>query len=831
MNKQEIKNLIYLRALLQHIPSPEIETKVSQFAGATDPYVVYLLQLADQYALTTKGSIGNNFEQVASIFEGLKTGDKKHQYHHHPQEFSLKKEYFPVVAPADRTAVSRLWTKFTEALLKLDWSAENQVSLAKASLTLLFRYATTIPNPSNVNAEVAWYDFAKMKAGLAVCIHEYLQSRVEQNDLEIIDEEEPILIIRADLSGIQNFIYDIASKQASKNLKGRSFYIQLLSETVLQKMLDEFGLFEGNVMYASGGNFFLIAPNTKKIISDFQVLEKKIANAIFQAHQTRLSVVMGFEQVSQNEILSGKINEAIVRLFEEKVDRNKKRKFATLMEHGYQHFFEPIDSGGRETTDAITGEEVLRNEAHRFELREGSPLPELLRSGQEGERTAVIKKLTAQQIFLGHALKADARYLVMSKGEINATSDRNLKYLISPCNLGISFYLPTQNQEGTLLKEWMNQPKTEIFAINNAQVSNGSSSVFSTLLYGGTKAPSLSKAPEDPKDQREVGDPKHFDELSGDGNFKRLAVLRMDVDGLGGIFKNLNAKPLTFSYYAALSRNLDWFFKGYINTLWESNPEYKAYTQIIYSGGDDLFIIGRWDLMIQFAAEIKEEFIQYTCAKGVEPNKRLTISGGIAIVTDKFPIIKAAAYADEAEKNAKRHHLQSGESAFEKNSICLFGKPLHWDTEFRLVAELKEELVRYISPNHNGKYGLPMSMLNKIKLHYLMMRQYETKKNNHQRANPSWIWNIAYDFSRFKERQRSEIQGFVKKINDDLDQTIRQYLDQKMKFLDRMQQGIFTNNYYRNNEKFDSNYHFLELLYLASRWAELELRSKLKSTN
>jgi len=113
----------------------------------------------------------------------------------------------------------------------------------------------------------------------------------------------------------------------------------------------------------------------------------------------------------------------------------------------------------------------------------------------------------------------------------------------------------------------------------------------------------------------------------------------------------------------------------------------------------------------------------------------------------------------------------------------------------------------------------------------LMMRQYETKKNNQQRANPSWIWNIAYDFSRFKERQRSEIQGFVKKINDDLDQTIRQYLDQKMKFLDRMQQGIFTNNYYRNNEKFDSNYHFLELLYLASRWAELELRSKLKSTN
>ena len=48
-------------------------------------------------------------------------------------------------------------------------------------------------------------------------------------------------------------------------------------------------------------------------------------------------------------------------------------------------------------------------------------------------------------------------------------------------------------------------------------------------------------------------------------------------------------------------------------------------------------------------------------------------------------------------------------------------------------------------------------------------------------------------------------------------------------FLTNIQKGIFSNKYESSNSKLFnelSNRSFLELLYIASRWAELEMRGK-----
>ena len=68
------------------------------------------------------------------------------------------------------------------------------------------------------------------------------------------------LLIGGDISGIQKFIYTIASKKAAKTLRGRSFYLQLLTEAVLRFVLGELELPYTNVIYAGGGHFFLLAP-------------------------------------------------------------------------------------------------------------------------------------------------------------------------------------------------------------------------------------------------------------------------------------------------------------------------------------------------------------------------------------------------------------------------------------------------------------------------------------------------------------------------------------------------------------------------------------------
>ena len=78
-----------------------------------------------------------------------------------------------------------------------------------------------------------------------------------------LENADRIVLIKGDLSGIQDFIYNITSSQASKNLKGRSFYINLLSKSILVYLYEKLGIHEQHTIYATAGNFLLAVPATK----------------------------------------------------------------------------------------------------------------------------------------------------------------------------------------------------------------------------------------------------------------------------------------------------------------------------------------------------------------------------------------------------------------------------------------------------------------------------------------------------------------------------------------------------------------------------------------
>src|SRR5690606_20709170 len=118
----------------------------------------------------------------------------------------------------------------------------------------------------------------------------------------------------------------------------------------------------------------------------------------------------------------------------------------------------------------------------------------------------------------------------------------------------------------------------------------------------------------------------------------------------------------------------------------------RHYTQIIYSGGDDLFIVGRWDACIYFAKKIKDRFLEFTGQNLPDVHPKLSISGGLSIVTHKFPIIKGAEFAGEAEKAAKNY--KAGDT--EKNAFTLW-RPLHWDWEMEKVNDLKNKVLSFMS--------------------------------------------------------------------------------------------------------------------------------------
>ena len=68
-------------------------------------------------------------------------------------------------------------------------------------------------------------------------------------------------LVIGDLTGIQNFIYDINTKNAARNLKGRSFAIEMWTDRIAANILAQFEMPSACRVYATGGNFLLILPN------------------------------------------------------------------------------------------------------------------------------------------------------------------------------------------------------------------------------------------------------------------------------------------------------------------------------------------------------------------------------------------------------------------------------------------------------------------------------------------------------------------------------------------------------------------------------------------
>lgn len=71
-------------------------------------------------------------------------------------------------------------------------------------------------------------------------------------------------MFQGEFSGIQDFIYTITSKMAMKSLRGRSFYLELFIEHIVDEILLALDLSRVNLIYSGGSQFYLLLPNIEK---------------------------------------------------------------------------------------------------------------------------------------------------------------------------------------------------------------------------------------------------------------------------------------------------------------------------------------------------------------------------------------------------------------------------------------------------------------------------------------------------------------------------------------------------------------------------------------
>ena len=651
----------------------------------------YIVHMADKITSGKDGKntdLGETGEQdgnrpLESIYNLLNNRNGKAV--HIPDKVKDTINYPEIIEKADISdKYSKIVKEFTDGLSYAYFKPEYINSLIE-HCEAYFSYIPSSTQPGRVS-DISLYDHSRITAAFAACMVSYLEyggrTDYRKELLEKQDDfcnEKAFCLLSVDISGIQKFIYTISSKGALKGLRSRSFYLEILLENIVDEILGSCNLPRTNLLYTGGGHAYLLLPNTEEIRNIVREALGNINRQLMKRFETELFVAYGIEACSANELMSRTgdpkdyIN--IFRSVSSQVSAMKLRRYSAedikLLNSGR------LDREGRECA-------VCGTSSARLLERNGRIMCDMCSSLSEVS---------------GELIKENAVFCVLKEESNSAclpvfSADGSLLYL-RPM---------TADAVMDLLK---NTPEKVVRIYSKNAYSTGIP--LAIKLWMGDYAAKTDK-----------GDLKTFSELAEDSEgMSRIAVLRADVDNLGAAFvggfmrekdPENRYKYMTISRTATLSRSLSLFFKYHINHLME-NPEFtltgkkvKRNVVIVYSGGDDLFIVGAWDEVLSAAVDIRRAFRRYT-------DGALTVSAGLAVFDDKYPISLMAEETAELEERAKSNKYGGGS----KNSVSLFGlepekglltdkHTYDWDTFENKVLGEKYKTIRSLH-EAGGNYG------------------------------------------------------------------------------------------------------------------------------
>src|SRR5581483_3106585 len=544
------------------------------------------------------------------------------------------------------------------------------------------------------NPDISMYDHSRITAALAACFVDMRPNKAKQlldaverdwkkqsagEDQETL-AQEVALLVGGDISGIQNFIYTISSRGPASALRGRSLYLLLLTEAIARFVLRRLNLPITNLMQASGGHFYILA--RARDGEQLQEIQREISRVLLAFHRGDLYLALEGVALRATDF-KGAMLSAKWQELSNSLRAAKMRKFSEMQDELYAKVFDTArreaDYGecnvcGLEHTDVQTIDQV--------------------------QKCLPCRRLEE----LGDDLRT-ARYLRLSEidfaGFGHQTASGDWDHALRCFGISAKLY-----DKANDVRPHESASRTILFALSEKALDAQDSPEPKTRLAVGQRylmnvTPILT-----PDERRELiedgrfkeeGLPranavKPFDvmEYQSASGFKRLGVLRMDVDDMGRVFSQGLGEHANLTRLATLSFMVNLFFEGWTAKLARkyNRPESESKTDRIYSiygGGDDLFFVGSWDVMPKLAREIYNDFRRFV---GNHPN--IHLSAGIALISGKYPLYQAAEDAKRALEHAKNN---AG-----KNSITFLNQTVRWDT-FAEVEMQKEMLQTLIEEN------------------------------------------------------------------------------------------------------------------------------------
>ncbi len=519
-----------------------------------------------------------------------------------------------------REIYAKICEDIADCLRGLEYSAEYVNSV----LEIMEADCSFIPSSTSNSeiADISLFDHVKITAAVGACIYDYLRAEGTENyktelykNSAAFYKKNAFLMYSFDVSGIQDFIYTISSKGTLKLLRARSFYLELLCEHYIDTILEALELSRANLIYSGGGHGYLLLPNTEYTKNVLNETNRKANEWFMHNFKTALYIADAYTLCSADDLMNtSEEYEKIFQRISKKLSERKSCRYSA--EDIISMNNDSRHDGERECRICRRSDMVLHDDI--------CPLCEKLMNMSddilEKEFFVVMKNDEGLPLPFGCSLISAGRN-ALGGGGIMSSGD----YVRSYC----------KNKQYT------------------------GKSVAAKLWVG------------------DYHTYKEFTKLedSSDG-IKRIGVVRADVDNLGKAFvSGFDKAHTSLSRTASFSRKLSIFFKHHINTLFKE----KGYNAlIVYSGGDDVFMVSAWSDAIPAAMTLRDAFERFS-------QGTLTISAGIGIYTPKYPIESMAYESGELESASK----EKG-----RNRVTLFSSEDSGDVKFTFEwGELKNKVI------------------------------------------------------------------------------------------------------------------------------------------
>ncbi|MCM1322155.1 MAG: type III-A CRISPR-associated protein Cas10/Csm1 [Bacteroides sp.] len=515
------------------------------------------------------------------------------------------------VLPVESSRTSKeeyknLWKDFVRDFQKLKNLGYDKFLLALNSL--LERYWWCIPSATNSDADISLYQHAKTTAAFAAALYEYHKEKNTENENALKEnDDKKFLFVNGDISGIQNYIFDLkTSADNAKLLRAKSFQLWALSEIISQYITKQFGVTYANIMTSAGGKFIILLPNTEKSKKCLEQLRLEIEAYFLKEFAGKLTfIVSSGTEASSDDLRQSNVSALINKIDDDGDIAKSKKMQKVLKKYGA----------------------VLESQYEQLQKYGECPTCGLF-AARNSENTDEIQCKSCEKLIeIGRKLVKSAK--------VELKSDKLLPF-------------------GDMIKlyEW-DEDVDFYYSVNDYKPGFP----LITLPYTAPK-----------NDDEEL---LTFEDIAkkSQGN-ERLAMFKADIDNLGLVFNQSLRERMSFSRYADLSHLLHYFFSAFYSWFVNNKKDqfddfYKEKIYTVFSGGDDLCILGTWESVMQFAVDFQKELRKFT-----NNNPSVTISGGIALANAKLPV---GNIADEAERNLELSKDYSG-----KNAVTIFGTTVSW---------------------------------------------------------------------------------------------------------------------------------------------------------